>query len=164
MCFVLYIATPVPLPIVPWDEKTRGIHTRTLSDHDKGVSVHFQHTNVYYIGSDTHCGCGYRNATSQNGSWPEEEWHPEDDTSHLKAQPNHERLVEFIREQLRANLCCELYGLWEGDFSAPALSDQTIDLSRLLDLGFYFRDGGHYTVRLTQGEQGGVGNVAPRRA
>lgn len=152
MCFVLYIATDKPLPIVPWDENSRGIHTEPLSDHDNGVAAHFLRQHVCYIGSDTHCGCGFRNANYQNGSWPEEEWRPEDDTSHLEAQPNHDRLVEFVRRYLPEESSFELYGMWEADVSAPALSDQRIHLDRLLDENFYFRDRGHYTVELRDGE------------
>ena len=48
--------------------------------------------------------------------------------------------------------------MWEADFSAPALSDQSIALERLLDLGFYFRDKGHYLVNINRGEPDGAAN------
>ena len=159
MCFVLYIATPTPLPIIPWNDQTRGIHTEQLSEHDKGVAAHFRHPHVCYIGSDTHCGCGFRNATYQNGSWPAAEWRPEEDTSHIEAQPNHQRLVEFIQTHLSGVDSFELYGRWEGDIEAPALSDQSIAMERLLDLEFYFRDRGHYSVRIDKGESADGGNA-----
>lgn len=148
MCFVLYIATPKPLPIVPWDDRSRGIHTEQLSEHDRDVIVHFRHPHVSYIGSDTRCGCGFRNASYQSSCWPEEEWRPDGDTSHIEAQPNHERLVAFVQAHLQGASSFELYGMWEADFSAPMLSDQCIALERLLDLGFYFRDRGRYTVEI----------------
>ena len=148
MCFVLYIASPKPSPIIAWDEVTRGIHTEELTDRDMGVRNQFTFPHVRYIGSDKHCGCGFRNATFQNGCWPEEEWHPDEDTSHIEAQPNHERLIAFVKQHLGDQPSCEFYGIWEGDFSAPALSDQAIDLDRLADLEFYFRDRGHYTVTI----------------
>lgn len=150
MCFVLYIATKHPLPIVAWDDQTRDIHTEELTEHDEAVRDHFSLTNVYYIGSDTQCGCGYRNATYQNGSWPEEEWHPDDDLSHVEAQPNHERLVDFIQRHLPEHAPLEFFGMWEGDYSSPTLSSQNIPLDRLLDLDFYFRDRGHYTTTNTK--------------
>jgi len=53
MCFVLYIAAPKPLPIIPWDEKKRALHTEALSEHDIGVKTHFEHQHVYYVGSDS---------------------------------------------------------------------------------------------------------------
>lgn len=158
MCFVLYIAAAKPLPIVPWDEQARGIHTEPLSDRDSSVATQFLHPHVCYIGSDTHCGCGFRNASYQSGSWPAEEWRPEDDTSHLEAQPNHERLVEFLKRHLPDEPSIELYGMWEADFSALALSDQRISLERLLSLDFYFRDRGHYTVEMRKGEPDGPAN------
>lgn len=148
MCFVLYIASPKPLPIIPWDEVTRGIHTEELSERDTQVRSQFTLPHVRYIGSDTHCGCGFRSATFQNGSWPEEEWRPDDDTRHIKAQPNHERLIAFVKQHLADEASCEFYGQWEDDFSAAALSDQVIELDQIADLEFYFRDKGHYTVRI----------------
>ncbi len=154
MCFVLYIASPTLLPLVAWDEKTRDIHIEELSERDLPIMAHLQNPNVYYIGSDTHCGCGFRNASYQNGCWPEEEWQPEGDTSQLDAQPNHERLVEFIHRHLPDSSCFEFYGMWEADFTQPPLSDQTVTLERLLDLDFYFRDRGHYTVTKEKRESG----------
>ena len=146
MCFVLYIGSPKPLPIVAWDETSRDIHTEPLSERDSSVKVHFKNPHVYYIGSDTQCGCGFRNASYQNGCWPEEEWQPEGDTTQVDSQPNHGRLVDFICSHLPEVTSFEFYGMWEADFSEPPLSDQTIPLERLLELSFYFRDRGHYTV------------------
>ncbi len=147
MCFVLYIATPRPLPIVPWDDAAPAVHTAPLSEFDQGVVSHFRLPNVSCLGSDTHCGCGFRNASYQSGSWPEEEWRPDGDRSHIEAQPNHERLVQLIRAHLGGEAEFELYGTWDADLAAPVLSRQTIGLDRLLDLDFYFRDRGHYIVR-----------------
>jgi hypothetical protein len=148
MCFVLYIAAHIPLPIVPWNDQRPALHTEPLAESHLGVASHFRLPHIYYVGSDKDCGCGYRHAVYQDGSWPEEEWRPEDDLSHIEAQTNHEALVEFARRNLAGESTFELYGAWEGDPAAPALSDQTIDLDRILDLNFYFRDGGYYTVML----------------
>jgi hypothetical protein len=93
-------------------------------------------------------------ATYRNGSWPAEEWRHEGDTSHLEAQPNHERLVEFIQKYLHGEPSFELYGIWETDFSASALSDQRIPLERLLALDFYFRDRGRYVVEISPADGG----------
>lgn len=149
---MLYIAIAKAQPIIPWDETMRGIHTEPLSSHDEGVAAQFHHPNVCYIGSDTQCGCGFRNATYQNGCWPEEEWMPEGDTRPLTSQPNHQRLVEFIQKHLPGEESIELYGTWEADFSAPALSDQRIPLTRLLEIDFYFRDRGRYVVEIRKAQ------------
>lgn len=164
MCFVLYIACPKPLPLIAWDEATRDIHTEPLSDRDLPVKAHFQNAHVYYIGSDTHCGCGFRNASYQNGCWPEEEWQPEGDTSQVDAQPNHDRLVRFVHQHLPDATSLEFYGMWEADFALPPLSSQVISLERVLDLNFYFRDRGHYTVTKNNSEQGGAPHAHPRHA
>jgi hypothetical protein len=148
MCFTLYLAANKAIPIVPWDENTRHLHTETVDADDRRLSGQFKYPNVCYVGSDTHCGCGFRNATFQNGSWPEEEWHPEEDTRHIDAQPNHQQLVSFIEANFSDQSSVELYGLWEGLSEGSAVSDQTISLDRLLDLDFYFRERGHYSVTL----------------
>ena len=149
MCFVLYIAADRPLPLIPWEPNADCVHTDNVPDSDTAIYSHFTRRHVYFVGSDTHCGCGYRNASYQNGSWPEEEWRPDDDTRHITAQPNHERLVRLVREHLAGEESFELYGAWESSFIDPTLCHQDITIERLLELDFYFRDRGHYTVSMS---------------
>jgi hypothetical protein len=146
MCFVLYIATPKPLPIVPWNGVTQDTHTNELTDDERAVAAHFTHRNVYSIGSANRCGCGFRNASHQQGSWPAEEWRPEGDTQHLEAQPSHERLMKFLLTHLEGPDAFEFYGVWSGDEAEPPLSDLVIPFERLQDLDFWFRHRGRYRV------------------
>jgi hypothetical protein len=155
MCFTLYIAAPVPLPIIPWDEQTRQLHTEELSDYYESVRAQFQDPHVLYVGSRNQCGCGFRHAMYQGGGWPEEEWRPEGDTSQSEAQPDHEMLVQFIRQHVPVGSTFELFGMWEGNEPAQTLSSQSIPLERLLDLDFCFRDGGHYVAEICGGEIAG---------
>ena len=145
MCFALYLASDRAVPIIPWDESTRHLHTEPVDADNLEVLQRFKFPNVCYVGSDTHCGCGFRYATYQDGSWPGEEWYPEDDSS-IEAQSNHEQLVRFIKDNFPDRDTIELYGAWDGLPTGPILSEQTIPLDRVLDLGFYFRERGHYIV------------------
>jgi len=149
MCFALYLASDRAIPIIPWDESSRRLHTEQVDADSLEVLHRFKFPNVCYVGSDTHCGCGFRNATYQNGSWPEEEWHPEDDVRDIEARSNHEQLVRFIKDNFPDRDTIELYGAWDGLPTGPILSDQTIPLDRLLEPGFYFRERGHYTILIT---------------
>lgn len=144
MCFALYIASSIPLPIIPWDEKSRALHTEPIGDNDRKVMQHFKHSHIYFVGSDTYCGCGYRHATYQTGTWPEEEWQPEEDQG--KGQANHEQLVDFVRKFCAEDTGIELYGMWEGDIDEPACSHQDITPDRLSAMDFHFRERGHYTI------------------
>ena len=69
----------------------------------------------------------------------------------------HEKLVRFIRAELLPTDSVEFYGLWEDDLTLPPLSDQEIDLERLTDPSFFFRDRGRYRVK--EVEQGGDGDA-----
>lgn len=157
MCFVLYMATSRPIPLIAWDEKNPSLHIEYLGEGEAVVADHFSLPHCYYTGSDTFCGCGYRNASYQNGCWPEEEWQPDDYDSDGDRQVMHEKLASFLRAALKPTDSVEFYGLWEDDLTLPALSDQVIDLSRLTQSSFFFRDRGRYRIKL--GNDRGDGGV-----
>ena len=141
------MATAKPVRLIAWDKNAPALNVGPLEERDGAVVGHFRLPLVYYVGSDRQCGCGFRNASNQNGRWPEEEWRSEDDMSHLEAQPNHEQLVAFLREELQGDESVEFYGTWEGNVAGPALSDLEVEMERLLELDFYFRDRGRYVVK-----------------
>jgi hypothetical protein len=146
MCFVLYMATPRPVTLIKWDEKNPSLHIEELGEGELEVTAKFTLPYCYHAGSDTFCGCGYRNASYQNGSWPEEEWQPDDYDAEGDRQAMHEQLTTFIRKELSPGDPVEFYGLWEDDLTLPPLSDQKIVLSRLTEPTFFFRDRGRYRI------------------
>lgn len=144
------MATPSPVTPIEWDEKNPSLHIQELGDSEGevGVKKHFKLPYCYHVGSDTFCGCGYRNATHQNGVWPEEEWQPDDCDEDGDMQVMHEKLAAYIQRELCADDPVEFYGLWEdGTVSPPVLSDQQIQLSQLTDPKFFFRDRGRYRIK-----------------
>lgn len=152
MCFALYLASNTPIPIIPWDENTRLLHTERVDTADPRIQGKFKYSNIAYIGTDTCCGCGFRNVPFQDGSWPGENWYTDIEESVIEKQPNHEQLVKFITENFSDQDSVELYGIWEGLPAKPILSDQTISQSKLLDPHFFFREDGHYMVLLRNEE------------
>jgi hypothetical protein len=146
MCFVLYMATPRPITQIEWDETNPSLHIEELGEGELVLKAQFTLPYCYHAGSDTYCGCGYRNASYQNGSWPEEEWQPEDWDADGDKQAMHERLAAFLRKELRPSDPVEFYGLWEDDLSLPPLSDQWIPLTRMTEPTFFFRDRGRYRI------------------
>jgi len=146
MCFVLHLASPVPLPMVPWDENHRSFNVGPVAEWGRDALVHLTLLHVYELGSDKCCACGFRNASYQGGSWPWESWRPDDDTEDVEAQPNHEQMVAFLRAHLPKESVFELHGGWNGELGEACCSDQQILLSRLLELDFFFRHRGRYTV------------------
>lgn len=59
MCLALYIASPKPLPVIPWDPKKPTFHVVRLPDENKAVRKVLPHPHVYYVGSHEGCSCAF---------------------------------------------------------------------------------------------------------
>lgn len=147
MCFVLYIGTDEPVRTIAWDERDRKVHTRELAEHDAGVARHFAKAHVTYVGSDQGCGCGFRHVMFQNGEWPEESMPGDDRDAAEETRRNHEQLHQFLKAELERSGEVELYGCWDGDFAEPSAGCGTLQVDRILDPGFHFRERFGYAIR-----------------
>ena len=161
MCFVLYIATDLPVTSIAWDEHDRKLNTKDLTDHDAAVADHFHKPYRKYVGSDQGCGCGFRHVLFQDGEWPEECMIASEDYTGEDQQPNHEQLHQLLGELLKSSKAVELYGCWDGDFHEPAAGHEVLPIERIFDHAFYFRERFAYTIK--QREQAGAsdGNKPP---
>lgn len=153
MCFMLYMAADQSIPTILWDEHNPSLHTEDLNKNNLDVARHLSKKHKKYVGSDSHCGCGFRNAMLQGGEWPEEmmgEWGmlEDDDLKALEEkQINHQQLYGFIRNLLPTGGEIELYGEDIGGFEKPSeIQSSTIPLSKILEKNFYFRDCYRYVV------------------
>jgi hypothetical protein len=59
MCYSVYLASETILPTIPWDDKKPAFNVREISEEDKWVAKYFSKLNIYYVGSDTCCGCNF---------------------------------------------------------------------------------------------------------
>lgn len=69
MCMAVYLASDVPLPLIPWDEGNPSFNTMELSDYEQPFMEQFTKPHVYYLGSYTGCSCGF-SSDSNEGSDP----------------------------------------------------------------------------------------------
>ncbi len=60
MCLAVYIGTDEELPLSAWVEDQTLVCFSALNEKDFPVRKHFSSKNVYYVGSDEGCGCGFR--------------------------------------------------------------------------------------------------------
>jgi hypothetical protein len=160
MCFVLYMATDVPVPTIPWNENNRRLNTQDLSEHDRLVASHFTKPYKKYVGSDLGCGCGFRSVSFQNGEWPEEAMIGYEDHTGEEEQPNHQQLFDFLAGLMCENREIELYGCWDGDFVELSAGHAKIALSKILDKKFFFRERYKYIVINSEQVAGGNGGQA----
>ncbi len=146
MCFVLYVASKKTVPVIPWNDEQRALWTTGLTAHDQTMRHQFKLSEVAYVGSDNQCGCGFRHATYQQGEWPEE-WEanaPDYDPS--DTQPNHLALAAFLRSHCAGEPFVELFGVWDGDYAKTPKGHLEVQLERLADPKFFFRERVHYRV------------------
>lgn len=59
MCLALYIASPCPLPVIPWDPEKPTFHVVPLPDENEAVRKVLPGPHVYYVGSHEGCSCAF---------------------------------------------------------------------------------------------------------
>ena len=59
MCLALYIASPKPLPLVPWDPKKPTFHVVPLEESNHRVRKILPYPHIYYVGSHEGCSCAF---------------------------------------------------------------------------------------------------------
>lgn len=144
MCMAIYISTDRPLPIIPYDEMNRKLHTEDITEKEQVLINIFSKQYIKYVGSDEGCGCGFRHALIHNDNWLEVL--DEDDTSF--DNNNQIALVDLISNNIPEGKIVEIFACWEGGQNEPVLYNQTIKLSDILNEGFFFKERGFYTVQV----------------
>ena len=106
VCLVLYLGTNVPLETSEFDEKVPGFYVGELPHWAAAVQRHFNYPLVYYVGSDTGCGCGF----DYDPFWrtPIEESEPGEEKPRKKLSALLGRIVE-------AGGQAEVFMCWNGD-------------------------------------------------
>jgi hypothetical protein len=60
-------------------------------------------------------------------------------------QPNHDALVDFLRQHFMADCFVEFYGCNDGDCAEPASEHLRLPVEAMRHRNFYFRVGSHYS-------------------
>ena len=148
MCFVLYMAADTPIPDIPFDREDPRLNTQPLTEGELPVQGLFQQRSVKCLGSSSHCGCGYRHLSYQEGEWPEEYLIGTDPEFGRDTQEDHESLRKFLIDQLQHNEKIELCGCWDGDDHDPPARHERVCVDDLVRVEFFLRERCHYTVTL----------------
>jgi len=149
MCFVLYAGTSNPIPRKEWRDNTPDLSVQPLSERENAVAAHFNEPQVQYIGSTSQCGCDFPHVMFQNGGWP---WFDDDEVDverEASDRYNREGLVALLRQTGEATV--ELYGVWDGNFTPPAIREE-IYLDAILEHDFRFKEQGFYTVTVQRSD------------
>jgi len=134
---MLYIASNVELPLLPWDGDDPGFHVTKLGDTEAAVKTNFKNEHVYYTGAYEGCGCGF-----QAGEFPGYE----DEEIDLKLK-SLSGLANYLDEQLNKGMEIELFMCWDGDQSQPTEHKRTISTESIPDRNFWFKEIEHLLVK-----------------
>ncbi|MEZ4825342.1 MAG: hypothetical protein R3C61_03470 [Bacteroidia bacterium] len=131
MCWYLYLATKEPLKDVlfagtlsPETPPPPLYFEKVTEPEDVGMNYKplFKGQNLYYLGSDTGCGCGFN---YNPGEWPDEE---KDAYSESPAA-----LVAFIKSYTTEHGELEMYAIWEDDHGREPVKNVLIDVENMND-------------------------------
>lgn len=131
MCFVLYLGSDLPRPLIDWDESQPRFHVKADDADAQIASKHFSKRNVYYVGSNEGCGCGFRQ---------EFDVMIEDAAELAKHSENQAQLHGYVKQCLEDEKTIELYGCWSGDESLSLEHERSITVEELLQDDFWFAE------------------------
>jgi len=128
MCVVLYIASDVPLPLIPFDESAPAFNVSELRKQSGPVRKHFTKQYVYEAGSHTQCGCGFEVVAERYGV--------KFDTDPAEVNAGCEsrrRLAAYLRQALSAQESVELFVCWDGEEERETTRRVTLVPEDLID-------------------------------
>lgn len=124
MCLVVYAASSVPLPAVPWDPDAPAFHVEPWEDRTKRTKLaaweqaaqcvrdHFSRPHVAYVGSCDGCGCAFGFEDPPSDGRPAELMEDEE-------RAEHGALADYLAPLLAAGAEIELYACWSGEEDQP---------------------------------------------
>jgi hypothetical protein len=108
MCWVLYLASELPLRTIGWDQEKPALNVQAIPRAESPVSRQFTRRYLYSVGSHTLCGCGFDRAQA-NLQHPEEL---------LDAERSLRSFQEYLQDAVGLVGELELYACWDGDQAA----------------------------------------------
>ena len=133
MCLMVYIGSDKPLPLVDWNENKRAFNISELTKYEKHVETQFKFSYVYNAGSHLGCGCGFIKESKD-----EEEL----------AQVNHNyiQLSAYLQKARETQATIHIFSCWDGDQDAKPEHRKEINLQRLIEADFEFKEKALYEI------------------
>jgi hypothetical protein len=126
MCLALYLAGSQELPVIPWNETTKGFHVLHLPQSAEAVRKQFRSTYVYYVGSAQGCSCAFN------------------------YEHEYDSIVE-LRDYLRNALICvdevEMFACQAGSEAMDRQHSGTVSPEGIALAEFLFKDGQYLVIR-----------------
>lgn len=104
---VLFLGTEAALDTTDFSPEAPAFYVGVPRESEAPVRRHFSTSRVYYLGSQTGCGCGFEYGDLDADAYPE-------------AATSRQRLADLLRALLDAGHPAEVYACWSGDEAADA--------------------------------------------
>jgi hypothetical protein len=108
MCWVLYLASDMPLPVIPWDPGKPGFNVEEIPRAESPVSRQFSRRYLYILGSHSLCGCGF----------DRDQANPDHPNELVEAEESLVALQAYLRNAVSIAGQLDLYSCWDGDQTA----------------------------------------------
>jgi hypothetical protein len=142
MCFTLYLATNKPMPTISFDANNPSFNTSEIEVIDQALRNIFTKPYLKNLGSNEGCGCGFRQSFPNNGSWIP----VINENEEILNNKDHQSLVDYILQNNQKEKSVEILACWNDNYQAPIEFRDTIKLIEILDMDFYFKENGLYTL------------------
>lgn len=123
------------------------VNVQDLKESESRIGTHFSKPEIQYIGSSTHCGCGFPSVMQDSSG----EWNywldPEKDAEEIASNRRECEELCDILAQLNEEYI-ELYGVWAGNEGKEPMIREDIALEDIRRNLFRFKEGGFYRVKL----------------
>lgn len=115
----LYLGTDAQLETTEFSPEDPAFYVGTLSAYEDAVHERIEAPHVYYLGSQTACGCGFEYGSLDADVYPE-------------GAASRSQLAVLLRSLLDAGHTAEIYACWSGDEAKPATHHRRIPPEALL--------------------------------
>ena len=133
MCLMVYIGSDKPLPLIDWNEDKPAFYISELSKYEKGVKSQFKFPHVYNVGSHQGCGCGFFKE------------HNEEEKL-AQAHDNYLQLKTYLQKAREMGANNQIFSCWDGDQDTRPEFREKIELNRLLEANFEFKEKAFYEI------------------
>src|SRR4051794_40250527 len=109
MCMVVYIASRLPLPLVPFRQDAPGFNVTELEEYEQPVRQHFTVPHIVQAGSHPGWGFGIKEGPGQPGAY--------DGPTAEGAEGL--RFTSQLPQDVREHHVEQIFSCWSGDESEP---------------------------------------------
>jgi hypothetical protein len=145
MCFMPFLATKTAIPLVPQYQNTPGIALQPVRPEARAILDKFTLPHPAEIKLVIGCGCWLRHVEDRPQYATVESLISDPKYDPAPTQPNHDGLVDFLRQHFTADGFVEFYGCNDGDYAEPAREHLRLSVKDIRDRYFHFRVGSHYS-------------------